>query len=181
MSVAVFSYAFSAPFARRSSRCAQHHASALTCLGIIIGVGAVIAMMEIGHGSSQSIQRSIPSMGANTLMIWPGGAFDRWDQLGHRAVRSRFDHRIAMQSPRVARGQIRLPNRSLKELSGDVRPQKLDSRQHPGQHAGVSGNSRLGHDGRWRKHQRAGRSPVPRPCASSDTPCARNCSAMSRP
>ena len=33
----------------------------LTTLGIIIGVGAVIAMMEIGRGSSSSIQRTIAS------------------------------------------------------------------------------------------------------------------------
>ena len=46
--------------------------AALTALGIIIGVGAVIAMMEIGHGSSTSIQRTIESMGANNLLILPG-------------------------------------------------------------------------------------------------------------
>ena len=33
--------------------------SALTCLGIIIGIAAVIAMMEIGGGSSRSIQQAI--------------------------------------------------------------------------------------------------------------------------
>jgi ABC-type antimicrobial peptide transport system permease subunit len=48
--------------------------SALTTLGIIIGVGAVIAMMEIGNGSSSAIQKTIASMGANTLMIFPGAA-----------------------------------------------------------------------------------------------------------
>jgi len=46
--------------------------AALTALGIIIGVGAVIAMMEIGRGSSTSIQRTIESMGANNLLILPG-------------------------------------------------------------------------------------------------------------
>jgi len=48
--------------------------SGLTTLGIVIGVGAVIAMMEIGNGSSASIQKTISSMGANTLMIFPGAA-----------------------------------------------------------------------------------------------------------
>jgi ABC-type antimicrobial peptide transport system permease subunit len=48
--------------------------SALTTLGIVIGVGAVIAMMEIGNGSSSAIQKTIASMGANTLMIFPGAA-----------------------------------------------------------------------------------------------------------
>jgi macrolide transport system ATP-binding/permease protein len=48
--------------------------AALTTLGIIIGVSAVIAMMEIGRGSSSAIQRTIASMGANNLMIIPGTA-----------------------------------------------------------------------------------------------------------
>jgi ABC-type antimicrobial peptide transport system permease subunit len=46
----------------------------LTTLGIIIGVGAVIAMMEIGTGSSSAIQKSISSMGANVVLILPGTA-----------------------------------------------------------------------------------------------------------
>jgi ABC-type antimicrobial peptide transport system permease subunit len=46
----------------------------LTTLGIVIGVGAVIAMMEIGAGSSAAIQKSIASMGANVLNIIPGAA-----------------------------------------------------------------------------------------------------------
>ena len=46
----------------------------LTTLGIIIGVAAVIAMMEIGNGSSSAIQSTIASMGANNLLIMPGTA-----------------------------------------------------------------------------------------------------------
>ena len=48
--------------------------SALTTLGIIIGVAAVIAMMEIGKGSSTAVQRTIKSMGADNLLIQPGTA-----------------------------------------------------------------------------------------------------------
>jgi len=48
--------------------------AALTALGIIIGVAAVIAMMEIGRGSATAIKRTIASMGANNLMIMPGTA-----------------------------------------------------------------------------------------------------------
>src|ERR1700730_15186793 len=46
--------------------------SILTCLGIIIGVAAVITMMEIGQGSSAAIQGTISKMGANMLMVQPG-------------------------------------------------------------------------------------------------------------
>jgi ABC-type antimicrobial peptide transport system permease subunit len=48
--------------------------SALTTLGIIIGVSAVIAMTEIGQGSASAVQKTIKSMGANNLLIQPGTA-----------------------------------------------------------------------------------------------------------
>ena len=48
--------------------------SALTALGVIIGVGAVIAMTEIGDGSKAAVQKTIASMGANNLVILPGAA-----------------------------------------------------------------------------------------------------------
>jgi len=44
----------------------------LTTLGIVIGVGAVIAMMEIGQGSSTALQKSIATMGANVILVRPG-------------------------------------------------------------------------------------------------------------
>ncbi len=46
----------------------------LTTLGIVIGVAAVIAMMEIGKGSSEALKKTIESMGANNIMIFPGSA-----------------------------------------------------------------------------------------------------------
>ena len=46
--------------------------SALTMLGIIIGVGAVIAMVAVGTGASQQIAAQISSMGSNLLIILPG-------------------------------------------------------------------------------------------------------------
>ena len=46
--------------------------SFLTMLGIIIGVASVIAMLAIGQGSKQSIQKNISEMGSNMIMIQPG-------------------------------------------------------------------------------------------------------------
>ncbi|HUI66714.1 MAG TPA: ABC transporter permease [Nitrospirota bacterium] len=46
--------------------------SALTMLGIIIGVGAVIAMIAVGTGASQQISAQIASMGSNLLIVLPG-------------------------------------------------------------------------------------------------------------
>lgn len=45
----------------------------LTMLGVIIGVGAVIAMLAIGQGSKNSIKAQISEMGSNMIMIFPGG------------------------------------------------------------------------------------------------------------
>jgi macrolide transport system ATP-binding/permease protein len=44
----------------------------LSALGVIIAVAAVIAMTEIGQGSKATLQKSIASMGANTIMIFAG-------------------------------------------------------------------------------------------------------------
>ena len=46
--------------------------SALTMLGVIIGVSAVIAMVAIGEGATSSIQKSVASMGQNLVMVLPG-------------------------------------------------------------------------------------------------------------
>ena len=56
--------------------------SVLTCLGIIIGVAAVIAMMEIGQGSSSAIESTISKMGANMLMVLPGQSRSNGVSLG---------------------------------------------------------------------------------------------------
>ncbi len=44
----------------------------LTMLGIVIGVGAVIAMVSIGEGAKQAVQAQIATMGTNVIIIFPG-------------------------------------------------------------------------------------------------------------
>ena len=46
--------------------------SFLTMLGIIIGVGAVIAMVAIGEGAKALVRQQIASLGTNLLVILPG-------------------------------------------------------------------------------------------------------------
>ncbi len=48
--------------------------SALTVLGIVIGVGAVIAMLAIGRGAQGTITGSINSIGTNLLFVFSGGS-----------------------------------------------------------------------------------------------------------
>ena len=53
----------------------------LTALGIIIGVGAVIAMMEISRGASVAIQVTVTKMGANTLAVLKARLNPPWTAL----------------------------------------------------------------------------------------------------
>jgi putative ABC transport system permease protein len=44
----------------------------LTMLGIIIGVGAVIAMVSIGQGAKEAVRAQVATMGTNLIIVWPG-------------------------------------------------------------------------------------------------------------
>lgn len=46
--------------------------SGLTMLGIVIGIGSVIAMISIGQGAQSTIQSSIQGLGSNLLTVIPG-------------------------------------------------------------------------------------------------------------
>ena len=47
--------------------------SLLTCLGIIVGIAAVIAVMAIGQGAQTMMVKEISSMGNNLMMVFPEG------------------------------------------------------------------------------------------------------------
>jgi macrolide transport system ATP-binding/permease protein len=47
--------------------------SALSMLGILIGVGAVIAMLAVGKGAQKAIESRLASLGSNLIMLNPGG------------------------------------------------------------------------------------------------------------
>ena len=46
--------------------------SALTALGVVIGVAAVIAMVSVGQGADASVQAQLASLGPNIVMVFPG-------------------------------------------------------------------------------------------------------------
>src|SRR5580698_1436826 len=60
----------------------------LTMLGIIIGVGAVIAMVAIGQGSKKSIQDQLSSMGSNMITIRPNSNVTAGVRLDATSVQS---------------------------------------------------------------------------------------------
>jgi putative ABC transport system permease protein len=56
--------------------------SVLTMLGVIIGVGAVIAMLAVGTGASERISAQIQSIGSNLLIILPGSTTSGGARMG---------------------------------------------------------------------------------------------------
>ena len=60
--------------------------SALTILGIVVGIASVILMVAIGQGSQQSIQQSIEQSGSNLLQVMPNfGGFGGGGQVRGQA------------------------------------------------------------------------------------------------
>ena len=51
--------------------------SALTMLGILIGVGAVIMVVAVGNGSSKAVSDRLSALGTNSLTVMRGGSFGR--------------------------------------------------------------------------------------------------------
>ena len=65
--------------------------SFLTMLGIIIGVGAVIAMVAIGEGAKATIRSQIASLGTNVLIILPGTTTQGGVRVGFGSVNTLTD------------------------------------------------------------------------------------------
>ena len=79
--------------------------SALTMLGIIIGVAAVIAMVGIGAGATARIQQQIQSIGSNLIVVLPGSMSSNGVRLGSGAVVTLTEDdakAIAAECPSVA-------------------------------------------------------------------------------
>ena len=79
--------------------------SALTMLGIIIGVAAVIAMVAVGSGATARIQEQIEAIGSNLIVVIPGSLTSNGIRLGSGVVvtLSEDDAKtIAVECPSVA-------------------------------------------------------------------------------
>ncbi len=89
--------------------------SFLTMLGIIIGVGAVIAMVAIGEGAKATIRSQIASLGTNVLIILPGTTSQGGVRVGFGSVNTLTDgdvraireeiRSVAFASPVLRRGE----------------------------------------------------------------------------
>jgi putative ABC transport system permease protein len=79
--------------------------SALTMLGIVIGVAAVIATAAIGSGAKQRIQQQIASIGSNTIIILPGSLTSSGMRMGsgNAVTLSESDARELPTCPDISR------------------------------------------------------------------------------
>ena len=69
--------------------------SLLTMLGIVIGVAAVIAMVAIGSGARNLVDRQIRSLGANLAIVTPGNVTQGGARLGAGASSTLTDEDAA--------------------------------------------------------------------------------------
>src|SRR5579872_4687294 len=79
--------------------------SALTMLGVIIGVGAVIAMVAVGSGATQRIQEQIASIGSNVIIVQAGSVNTGGIRLGFGNAQTLTEddaRAIGAQCPSVA-------------------------------------------------------------------------------
>ena len=86
--------------------------SLLTCIGIIVGIAAVIAVLAIGRGASVMMGKEISSMGNNLIMIWPDrhrqgavrtgmGSGQTMTAADAEAIKNELGHLVATVSPSV--------------------------------------------------------------------------------
>lgn len=90
--------------------------SALTALGVIIGVASVVAMVALGSGAQAQVERSISSLGSNLLIIVPGaqraggvrGQAGGWDTLtmGDAQAIAQIEGVVAVAPTQRARTQV---------------------------------------------------------------------------
>jgi putative ABC transport system permease protein len=108
--------------------------SFLTMLGIIIGVGAVIAMVAIGEGAKALVQAQIASLGTNVLVIVPGSSVPGGVRTGVGGVRTLLDSdaraiaeevaAVALASPSLRRtDQVVAANQNWATLIQGVSPE----------------------------------------------------------
>lgn len=94
--------------------------TALTMLGIIIGVGSVISMLAIGEGSKESIKESISSMGANLINIRPGSGMSGGVRMGGGDMQSLklADYELLKEKTTMVKAISPVVNSSGQAVSG---------------------------------------------------------------
>jgi putative ABC transport system permease protein len=114
----------------------------LTMLGMIIGVGAVIAMVSIGNGAKSQIETQIAGMGQNVVLVFSGsfnrgGARSGWGGAGTLTIEDaeaiqREILGVTVISPEIrTRAQIAAGNQNWNTSIQGEGPEYFDIRQWP--------------------------------------------------
>jgi len=116
--------------------------SVLTALGIIIGVGAVIAMVSIGNGAKAQVEQQIASLGENVILIFSGsvtssGIRTGWGSAGTlkiedaEAIRHEVPGVIAVSEEVISTRQVSAGNQNWFTRVYGESPEYFDIRQWP--------------------------------------------------
>ncbi|HEY2712695.1 MAG TPA: ABC transporter permease [Chthoniobacterales bacterium] len=116
--------------------------SVLTALGIIIGVGAVIAMVSIGNGAKAQVEQQIASLGENVILIFSGsitssGIRTGWGSAGTlkiedaEAIRREVPRVVAVSEEVVSTSQVSAGNQNWFTRIYGESPEYFDIRQWP--------------------------------------------------
>src|SRR6266571_4086332 len=114
----------------------------LTMLGMIIGVGAVIAMVGIGNGAKSQIEAQIASMGQNVVLVWSGsmtrsGIHTGWGGAGTLTIEDaesiqREIPGVTVISPEIqSSAQVAAGNQNWSTRIMGESPEYFDIRQWP--------------------------------------------------
>ena len=114
--------------------------SVLTALGIIIGVGAVIAMVSIGNGAKAQVEEQIASLGENVVLIFSGsvtssGIRTGWGSAGTlkiedaEAIRREVPGVIAVSEEVISTRQVSAGNQNWFTRVYGESPEYFDIRQ----------------------------------------------------
>ncbi|MGI8430742.1 MAG: ABC transporter permease [Chthoniobacterales bacterium] len=116
--------------------------SVLTALGIIIGVGAVIAMVSIGNGAKAQVEAQIASLGENVILIFSGsvtasGVHTGWGSAGTlkiedaEAIRREVTGVVAVSDEVISTGQVSAGNQNWFTRIYGESPEYFDIRKWP--------------------------------------------------
>ena len=116
--------------------------SVLTALGIIIGVGAVIAMVSIGNGAKAQVEQQIASLGENVILIFSGsvtssGIRTGWGSAGTlkiedaEAIRREVPGVIAVSEEVISTRQVSSGNQNWFTRIYGESPEYFDIRKWP--------------------------------------------------
>ncbi len=129
--------------------------SALTMLGVFIGVAALIAMVAVGQGANEAVRKQIESLGTNLVVVLPGARTMGGMRGGFGSastVTTADAQAIRRESMAVERGQLSDPS-----VGPDpVRQSELDH-ANPGHRPELSADDELANRRRPRNHRRGRR------------------------